>query len=115
MAAGMGYTEIVNSLIKRGANLEPVTVDGVTPLHLAARDGHTEVVKMIINCPRYRRANINAAENNGWNALHMAACNGHVDTVKTIIEYGANPRARTNDGYTALELVKRFSDASNQK
>ena len=35
LAAGKGYVEIVQALIKQGANLSPVGVSGCTPLDFA--------------------------------------------------------------------------------
>ena len=53
--------------------------DQETPLHMAALDGHVEVVKFLtleMHCdPTSRNANSDTA-------LHLAVVNGHLDIIK---------------------------------
>jgi cytohesin len=63
---------------------------GTSPLHEAARMGHTEVVKALISAG----ADIHALDENGKTPLHEAARMGHIETVQLLIAVGAdiNPK-----------------------
>ena len=73
--------------------------DGRTLLHYAAREGHLEVVKYLIN----KGSNINEKDNYGGRIpLHYAAMNEHLEVVKYLINKGANIDEKDNRGVTAL-------------
>lgn len=48
LAACGGHVELANLLIDRGANLEEVNDEGYTPLMEAAREGHEEMVALLL-------------------------------------------------------------------
>ena len=48
LAACGGHVELANLLIERGANLEEVNDEGYTPLMEAAREGHDEMVALLL-------------------------------------------------------------------
>jgi len=48
LAACGGHAELANLLIERGANLEEVNDEGYTPLMEAAREGHEEMVALLL-------------------------------------------------------------------
>ena len=56
-----------------------------TALHLAARNGHLEVVKYLLE---KGGAEVNEEDNDGWTALHLAARYGHLEVVKYLLEKG---------------------------
>jgi ankyrin repeat protein len=76
----------VNALIERGAWLNASDACGQKPLHLAAAEGHANVVKTLLN----HGAQINAVDSIGQTALHLAAKNDSTDVVKVLIQKGAN-------------------------
>ena len=47
--------------------------DGATPLFIAAGNGHTEVVKQLLD----NKTDVNASKHNGVMPLFIAAQNGH--------------------------------------
>jgi hypothetical protein len=55
--------------------------NGLTALLLAARNGHTDCVQLLIAA----RANIDAQNNDGWTALMYATLNGHTDCARLLI------------------------------
>lgn len=70
---------------------KPLSTDGYSPLHWAARMGHTEVVDYLAK----RGANINVRDDDGWTPLHLAAQHGHLDVVKLLVARGADVGAKT--------------------
>ena len=75
--------------------------DAHTPLLVASRDGHTEIVKILLQAG----ADVNAVEPTfGAVALHKAAYNGHVDIIRILCaQPGVNLDALgPSNGYTPL-------------
>ena len=52
-----------------------------TALHYVAREGHVDVVSVLIQ----NGADVNAVNKDKWTALHFALGNGHVDVAKVLI------------------------------
>jgi ankyrin repeat protein len=105
-----GDKSIIETLLKAGArpNLQSQNIG--TPLHLAARTGQNEKVKMLleggatINASR-RPAMHSSGPFIGYSPLHDAAERGHLSTVRTLIEAGANMHKTTNNSRTPLHLA----------
>lgn len=49
LAATHGYYEIVKALVEKGASLDAVDNDMMTPMHFACADGNVAVVRYLIN------------------------------------------------------------------
>jgi len=67
-------------------NLVLCTQDNLTPIHCAARNGHTEVVTLLLR----RGADVGSKTKNGLTALHMSAQGDHADCVLQLLQYRAN-------------------------
>lgn len=82
--------EMVALLVSHGASQN--ANDGFTPLHYAARIGHTRIAELLLN----RGANVNACTlNPGFTPLHLAAANGHAAMVELLLRRGAEVNWRT--------------------
>lgn len=87
-----------------------------TALHLAAREGHVTLVKLLVDSG----AEIEARTMLGETALLLAASCGHKEVVQMLLELGANVNECCYKGYTALhyatiyghtELVQLLADS----
>ena len=77
------------ALLAAGAQRDPQSNSGWTPLIVAAINGHTEIVKSLLAAG----ANINAKDEDDWTPLMQAAHNGHTETVKLLLKAGATGAA----------------------
>ncbi len=103
LGAKEGNDVIVKSLLGKGANVNITggRVGRVTPLHLAVRNGHLNVVKVLIDA----LADVNRKTRRNYTSLHLAAQNGHLDVVEFLIDKNSDVSAKTQEGYTPLHLA----------
>uniref|UniRef100_A0A7N6BQW2 KAP NTPase domain-containing protein n=1 Tax=Anabas testudineus TaxID=64144 RepID=A0A7N6BQW2_ANATE len=87
VAAEQGNLDIVQELIRRGANVNLDDVDCWTALISAAKEGHIEVVRELLE----NNANLEHRDMGGWTALMWAAYKGRTDVARLLLEKGANP------------------------
>lgn len=94
LAARLARTQILQTLIKFGANLDIVDKIGQTTLHNAIYSGDIEVIKIIIqNRPQI----INLGDKNKKTAIHIAAMLGETDIIKCLVDLGAHVHLTDND------------------
>uniref|UniRef100_A0A3Q2WVL9 Kinase D-interacting substrate 220b n=1 Tax=Haplochromis burtoni TaxID=8153 RepID=A0A3Q2WVL9_HAPBU len=99
LAAEQGSLEIVQELIRRGANVNLDDVDCWSALISAAKEGHVEVVKELLENSAY----IEHRDMGGWTALTWAAYKGRVEVAKLLLEHGANPN--TTGQYSVYPII----------
>ncbi|XP_067337032.1 kinase D-interacting substrate of 220 kDa B isoform X5 [Channa argus] len=87
VAAEQGNVDIVEELIRRGANVNLDDVDCWTALISAAKEGHIEVVRELLE----NNANLEHRDMGGWTACMWAAYKGRTDVARLLLENGANP------------------------
>ncbi|MCC5603059.1 ankyrin repeat domain-containing protein [Nostoc favosum] len=85
--ARRGQTDIVQRLMKMGAQVNATNKIGDTALYLATDNGHTYTVKALIELG----AQVNTANIGGWTPLMMAAARGDLETMTILLEHGAVP------------------------
>uniref|UniRef100_A0A3Q2Y5Y7 Kinase D interacting substrate 220 n=1 Tax=Hippocampus comes TaxID=109280 RepID=A0A3Q2Y5Y7_HIPCM len=87
VAAEQGNLEIVQELIRRGANVNCDDVDCWTALMSASKEGHIQVVRELLD----NDANAEHRDMGGWTALMWAAYKGRTDVAQLLLSKGANP------------------------
>uniref|UniRef100_A0A3B4YL22 Kinase D-interacting substrate 220b n=1 Tax=Seriola lalandi dorsalis TaxID=1841481 RepID=A0A3B4YL22_SERLL len=99
LAAEQGSLEIVQELIRRGADVNLDDVDCWSALISAAKEGHVEVVKELLENSAY----IEHRDMGGWTALMWAAYKGRVEVTELLLEHGANPN--TTGQYSVYPII----------
>lgn len=102
-AAEEGNVEAIRTLLDSGADPNDARGDGLTPLHLASLNGHTEAARILLAAG----ADVGPESRIGaYTPLHLAARGGHPDVVELLLASGADPDAlTTNSGVTPLHLA----------
>ncbi|XP_062706438.1 ankyrin-3 isoform X8 [Aedes albopictus] len=101
LAAKDGHFEIVQELLKRGANVDNATKKGNTALHIASLAGQKEIIQLLLQY----NASVNVQSQNGFTPLYMAAQENHDECVNLLLAKGANPALATEDGFTPLAVA----------
>ncbi|HEY6438199.1 MAG TPA: ankyrin repeat domain-containing protein, partial [Ignavibacteriaceae bacterium] len=78
-AISNGHLDVTKVFLEKGADVKVANNHGYTPLHRAARYGHLDVVKYLVE---QKGADVNAVNKYGYTPLHRAARYGHLDVVK---------------------------------
>ena len=99
-----GHVDIVRTLVNYKANVNDRTDSGDTPLTLAAKHGHDNVVHVLLSD---FQCSVDAKGQDGYTALHYSCRYGHVDIVRTLVKHKANVNAKTGSGDTPLTLAAR--------
>ncbi|WP_410542250.1 ankyrin repeat domain-containing protein [Wolbachia endosymbiont of Tetranychus urticae] len=101
IAAENGYTNIVNVLLEKRADVNRKNWCDMTPLHLAAENGHVDVVKVLLE----KGADVNRKNLVDITPLHLAAENGHEKTVEFLLAKGANVNEKGYHDMTPLHFA----------
>lgn len=105
IAAAHGREDIVQLLLKHGADIEARSDGGWTPLHNACDKGAVEIVRLLLQAG----AKINAQLLNGVTPLHLAAQAGHREVVECLLERpDLKRRVRDNFGSTPFLRAAQF-------
>ncbi|CAN0105571.1 unnamed protein product, partial [Pylaiella littoralis] len=111
------HLAVSKALIKAGADVEALGVDG-TPLHVAAAEGFHEGMVVLIHAG----ANVDSEQESGATTLYISARQGRLDDVRVLVGAKANPLLPAYDGESlpldaaaengnlevVRELVQRF-------
>lgn len=107
-ASHRGYATVARELLKAGASHDVICPEfalcpfpGQRPLAEAARQGHSETVKVLLEWG----VDKNATNKLGWTALHEAAYHSRLSIVKMLVVYGADVFAKTEKGSLAKDLT----------
>jgi ankyrin repeat protein len=89
-AAELGYTEVLQVLISKGADFNARGGLYGNALQAASREGHEKVVQLLLD----NGADINVQNGHYGNALQAASDGGHEKVVQLLLDKGADVNAR---------------------
>ena len=101
-AARLGFSQVLECLIKYGALIKQKDATGNTAMHWAAFCGHEDCVELLARWG----ANINQMNYLSYSPIMMAAWSGHANCVALLIQLGAKRGLQTHcGGDSALTLA----------
>lgn len=86
----------------KGVNADAATESGSTSLHEAARHGHANAVRLLLD----HGADVLAVDAAQRTALHAVGAGGHGLCVKALLDAGADPESKDGNGATPLSLAE---------
>ncbi len=102
---------VLHLLLDQGASVDAKTLNGTTPLMMAARRADLAAMNLLLD----RKADVNARNAAGSTALMGAAATGRAEAVKLLLAEGANATLRTKKNETALADAATTGDEATVK
>jgi ankyrin repeat protein len=96
------YDEVTAVLQTTEAVNSRDTGNGNRPIHIAAQNGHTDLLKLLID----REAILDAKNMKGNTALHMAVEYDYYESCTLLLAAGADPKVLNDDGFEALKGIE---------
>jgi uncharacterized protein len=99
-ASMVGKLVAVRNLVRKGQEVDSLSPDGFTALHLAGFFGHEDIAQFLLE----NGADANAQANNPTKVrpLHSAVAHRHFKISNMLVERGADVNARQQGGFTPL-------------
>lgn len=114
-AALGGHTKAIELLLKNGAKLDCLTVDGKNPLHFAAIKGHAGVLKSLLESAQMNVLDVNVPDAQGKTPLHYAIFSENLDAARLLVQKGADPLIPTMQTTPFAILLHRSKKNSEQR
>uniref|UniRef100_A0AAX7U3Q6 non-specific serine/threonine protein kinase n=1 Tax=Astatotilapia calliptera TaxID=8154 RepID=A0AAX7U3Q6_ASTCA len=101
IAAGCGNIQIIEVLMRKGAEIRAHDKSGANAIYYAARHGHVATLRFLHDkkCP------LDVQDKSGETALHVAARYGNVDVVSYLCSIRANPDLTDREQETPLHCA----------
>lgn len=94
--------QVLEMLIKKGAQLNLKNKDFLTALHVATDNSYYDVMDYLIK----NGSNVNCIDGLGQTSLHRAARDDDVQAVRLLLSHSIDPTIVSLQGYTAVQLAK---------
>lgn len=102
-AASGGHYDIVKALLTNKANTEKTPPGNTSPLIVAAHEGYTEVVTLLL--AHGAHVNYQADQIGGWSPLLCASAKNKGEVVEILLTHGAQINQVEKGGYTPLMVA----------
>ncbi|MDD2716362.1 MAG: ankyrin repeat domain-containing protein [Candidatus Wallbacteria bacterium] len=98
--------QMLNFLLERGADINKINADGLTPLMYASKHSTLEVIEFLIK----KGSAVNSTDNEGKTALFYACENyrNYGQIIDLLVANGISKEARDRTGRTALGYIKTY-------
>ncbi|KAI0181697.1 glycerophosphodiester phosphodiesterase GDE1 [Hypoxylon sp. FL1284] len=104
LATKSNFMSIVRMLVEAGIDINWQNETGETALHIAARFGHAECAKILLEGSAEQSADLELTEKSfAWTPLHICAVDGHLAVAQLLVEAGANVGKVDSFGWSATE------------
>uniref|UniRef100_A0AAQ6AP93 CASK interacting protein 2 n=1 Tax=Amphiprion ocellaris TaxID=80972 RepID=A0AAQ6AP93_AMPOC len=100
-------SNMVAAMLEGDGTTDSMDSPSTTPLHLAARNGHKDIIKLLLKAG----IDINRATKAGT-SLHEAALYGKTEVVRLLLDAGISVDMRNTYNQTALDIVNQFTTSS---
>ncbi|XP_023805125.1 caskin-2 isoform X4 [Oryzias latipes] len=100
-------SNMVTTLLEGDGGGDSSDWPSTTPLHLAARNGHKDIIKLLLKAG----IDMNRATKAGT-SLHEAALYGKTEVVRLLLDAGINVNVRNTYNQTALDIVNQFTTST---
>jgi len=112
LAVERGHLRLVDILCGRGCSLSSRDGTGITPLHMAASKGRSDIVQLLLQ----HGAHIDTPSSRGGNTpLHFAAAGNHHQVAQLLIEEGADVNQQNFEGMTSLMFAANRGNLKTAK
>ncbi|KAL6465553.1 hypothetical protein MHYP_G00256860 [Metynnis hypsauchen] len=101
IAAGCGNVQIIDVLMRKGAEIQALDKSGANAIYYASRHGHVETLKFL----HEKKCPLDTQDKSGETALHVAARYGNVDVVQYLCSIHANPDLTDREHETPLHCA----------
>ncbi|CAM9510965.1 unnamed protein product, partial [Hapterophycus canaliculatus] len=110
-ASTSGNVDVINLLLKNGADVSVTDKDGVTTLMSAASHGHAQACKVLLDAG----SPLDTKASSGGTALMFAAAAGYTDVVTLLLDRGADANAtvKASETYKANVLKSKVGDGDS--
>lgn len=110
LAAQNDKANVIETMAQLNCDINiPTRDDQLTPLHMAAEQGHVESIKQL----HVEGAYLDAVSIYGETPLHLAIQSGHLPVIKELIERGAALDAVTHYGDNPIHLAIKYVQSSS--